>query len=461
MNESKQPHSPISKTKQTRRKFIGTTAAAAGAAIAAPTIIPSSALGLGDSVAPSERIVFGGIGIRNRGRYDLRFLLKYPDIQFVAICDLRRDSREVCKKMVDEHYGNKDMKMYKDLREFLPERTDIDAILTAPGDRWHALAAIMAMRAGKDVYSEKPSSMTIQEGQAVVDTAKRFGRVYQTGTQRMNERHYVFCNELLRRGYLGNVHTVRAHTAPWVGVVMDHDWLPEEPLPDKEEIDWDIWLGPTPWRPYNKQYVDGKWRGYYDWHTSDIGEWGAHTISQCQLGIGATDTSPVEYYPVEDTSADHMETKFANGIKMILNLDKEKQIWRGSCGVKYEGDEGWCAVADAYEKPDVSNEKWLEDYDRIIDEYEQETGRPIKAPDVPMTDFSMNHLRDFVNCVKTREQPVANPEVMHRSMTAVHAANIAMWLQREMQFDPVKQEFVNDPEANRMRSRAQREPWVL
>lgn len=461
MKELKSPHPLPESGKQTRRKFLGTTAAAAAAAIAAPTIIPSSALGLGDSVAPSERIVVGGIGIGGRGMYDLRYLIQYPDVQFVAICDLQKAKREATKKFVDEHYGNQDCKVYHDLREFLPERPDIDAILTATGDRWHALAAIMAMRAGKDVFSEKPSSMTIQEGQAVVETAKRYKRVYQTGTQRMNERHYVFCNELVRRGYLGEIHTVRAHTAPWVGVIMDHDWLPEEPLPPKDEIDWEIWLGPCPWRPYNKKYVDGNWRGRYDFHTSDIGEWGAHTIAQCQLAIGATNTSPVEYYPVDDPSAEGMEVKFANGIKMILNLDSEKKIWRGSCGVKYEGTEGWCSVADAYEMPDVSNEAWLKEYDRFIDEYEAETGRPIKAPGVPLTDFSMHHLRDFINCVKTREQPIANPEVMHRSMSTVHAANISMWLGREMQYDPVKEEFLNDPEANRMRSRAQREPWVL
>ena len=145
--------------------------------------------------------------------------------------------------------------MYRDMREFLATRTDIDALLIATGDRWHAMAAIMAMRAGKDVYSEKPSSMTIAEGQAVVATAQRYGRVYQTGTQRLSEDNFTFANELLRTGRLGQVHTVRAHIAPWDAAEMKYDWLPAEPEPPKDEVDWDQWLGPCPWRPYNSAYT--------------------------------------------------------------------------------------------------------------------------------------------------------------------------------------------------------------
>ena len=191
--------------------------------------------------------------------------------------------------MVDNHYGNKDCVTSGDMREFLATRTDIDALLITTGDRWHATASVMAMRAGKDVYSEKPSCMTIAEGQAVVETAKRYGRVYQTGLQRLSEANFTFANELLRTGRLGQVHTVRAHIAPWDAAEMRHDWLPAQPEPPKDEVDWDQWLGPCPWRPYNASYVSGGWRGFYDFHTSCIGEWGAHTFGQCQVAIGATE----------------------------------------------------------------------------------------------------------------------------------------------------------------------------
>src|SRR5664279_5103464 len=171
----------------TRRQFLKRAVLASGA-VALPCVIPGSALGLNGAVPPSERIVLGGMGVGNRGSSDLRWMLPEKDVQFVAICDAKKASREAVKRIVDDTYGNTDCAMYRDMREFLATRTDIDALLIATGDRWHATAATMAMRAGKDVYSEKPSSMTIAEGQAVVATAKRYGRVYQTGTQRLSRQ---------------------------------------------------------------------------------------------------------------------------------------------------------------------------------------------------------------------------------------------------------------------------------
>ncbi|NIP25148.1 MAG: Gfo/Idh/MocA family oxidoreductase [Phycisphaerae bacterium] len=436
---------PNKNVKLTRRTFLRRAAAAA----AMPYIVPATVFGRDGKVPPSERIILGGMGVGRRGSHDLQWMLPEPDVQFVAICDARKSSRENVKRIVDTRYGNKDCKMYNDMREFLVERTDIDVLLIATGDRWHSLAAIMAMRAGKDVYSEKPSSMTIAEGQAVVETARRYRRIYQTGTQRLSEGNFTFCNEMVRLGRLGKVHTVRAHIGPWKPAYLRHDWLPAEPEPPKEEVDWDQWLGPCPWRPYNKAYIQGAWRGHYDFHTSCIGEWGAHTFAQCQVGIEAWDTSAIEYKYVENDSGDGMVTRFANGIKMILERDLKKKIWRGSCGVRYEGTEGWVAAADGYSKPDVSSPAMLDDFRKIVYDYQARTQRP------------MSHVRNLFDCVKSRRQTVANPVMMHRSMTTVHAANICMWLKRDMRYDPVKEEFINDPEANRLRSRAMREPWII
>jgi hypothetical protein len=427
----------------TRRRFLKRAAAL----VAAPSIVPASALGLNGAVPASERIILGGIGIRNRGSHDLRWMLPEPDVHFVAVCDAQKASREAVKKMVDTRYGNNDCAMYRDIREFLAVRTDIDAVLIATGDRWHALASILAMRAGKDVYSEKPSCMTIAEGRAVVETAQRYRRIYQTGTQRLSEGNFVFAIELARSGRLGKVHTAYAHIAPWDAAEMRHDWLPAQPEPPKKEVDWDQWLGPCPWRPYNVQYVRGGWRGHYDFHTSCIGEWGAHTFAQAQAGIDALDTSAVEYEYVNNPTGDGMVTHFANGVKMILS--RGDKWWRGSCGMRFDGTEGWVAVADGYSKPDVSPPSLMADFKKIVSDYTARTGRP------------MSHVRNLLDCVKSRQQTVANPVVMYRSMSTVHGANICMWLKRDLRYDPVKEEFINDPQANRLRSRAMREPWII
>ena len=428
-----------------RRQFLKRAALAAGAA-AFPNLIPSAALGRGGAVAPSERIVMGGIGIGGRGTADLRSgVLSEADAQFVAVCDVRKDRREAIKKMVDERYGNTDCAVYRDIREFLAARADIDAVLIATSDRWHATASVLAMRAGKDVYCEKPGSMTLEQGQAVVQAAQRYGRVFQTGTQRLSEANFTVADELLRLGRLGEVKTVRAHIAPWDSAYMNRAWLPGEPEPPRDELDWDAWLGPAPWRPYNPRYVHGGWHGQYDFHTSCIGEWGSHTFAQCHVALGLGDTSPVFYGYVNNDSSDGMVTRFANGVEMVL----QRAGWHGSCGVRYEGSEGWVACADGYQRPDVSNPALLADYSKLLQDYMSRTGR------------RMGHMRNFLDCVRTRQQPVANAVVMHRSMTTVHAANVAMWLKRDMAFDPVKEEFVNDPEANRMRSRAMRQPWQI
>jgi len=168
------------------------------------------------------------------------------------------------------------------------------------------------------------------------------------------------------------------------------------------------------------------------------------------VAIGAADTAAIEYGYVNNPTGDGMVTKFANGIQMILHRDEpEKKYWHGSCGVRYEGTEGWVAIADGYQKPEVSSPTLLSDFDKLVKDYMERTQRP------------MNHWRNFLDCVKSRRQAVADPVMMHRSMTTVHAANICMWLKRDMKYDPVKEEFINDPEANRLRSRAMREPWII
>lgn len=428
----------------TRRDLLKTVAASVWTV---PVLVPARVLGKDGTVAPSERILLGGVGLGGRGRAVLKEMLAEPDVQFLAICDLNKSRREIVKKMVDDKYGNQDCAMSSNIREFLAERTDIDAIVTATGDRWHALAATLAMRAGKDVYCEKPSSLTIAEGQMVVEAARRYGRVYQTGTQGLSMPNRVYGIELARSGRLGQLHTAYAQIAPWENALMRRDCLPAEPEPPKDELDWDAWLGPCPWRPYNSAYVRGAWRGHWDFHTSCIGEWGAHTIMQVQAGIGAQDTSAIEYEYVDNPFGDGLVARYANGVKLVLSLKQE--CWPGVSGQRFDGSEGWIANSGGeHDQSRASSPALLGDVQKILDEYTARTGRPL------------NHTRNFLDCVKSRSQTAAYPEAMHRAMTTVHAANICMWLGRNLKYDPVKEEFLDDPEANRLRARTMRAPWI-
>ena len=427
----------------TRRKLLQ---AVAGTAVMAPAFIPASALGRGGAAPPSGRIVVGGIGLGGRGTGDLRWMLPERDVQFVAVCEVSRRRREAIKQVVDARYGNQDCKTYGDLREFLAERQDVDAVLIATGDRWHALASILALRAGKDVYCEKPGTLTIAEGRTLVDTARQYGRVFQTGTQRLSEPNFVFPTELARTGRLGKLHTVRAHLWPQVQDVTHNAWLPAQPEPDKEQLDWDLWLGPVPWRPYNRGYLGGcgAWGIYWDL-AAGVAGWGSHTIMQCHAAAGAEHTSPVEYTYPGNRSGDGLVARFASGVKLVMQFAG----WRGSCGAKFEGSEGWASVADGYSKPDVSSPALLGEREKVMTEYLARSQRP------------MSHMRDFLDCVRSRRLPVADAEAMHRSMTTNHAMNICLALQRDLKWDPAKEEFVGDAEANRMRSRAARQPWQL
>ena len=433
----------------TRRQFLRRGAMAASAA-ALPWYVPASALGRGGAVAPSERIVMGGIGLGGRGTYDLGYMLTQSDVQWVAVCDARKGRREAAKAAVDGKYGNKDCATYGDFRQLLAERADVDAVLIATGDRWHALASTLAMRAGKDVYCEKPACLTMAQGKAVVETARRYRRVYQTGAQRLSEPHHVFGIEMARAGRLGPIHTVYADCRWRDG--LRHDWLPAEPEPAKDELDWDIWLGPSPWRPYNPGYANGGgWYHFFDFAT-DVAMWGAHTVAQALAGLDMTNVSSIEF---EFAGPDKtMVTRLSNGVKLVLfrvagSVWEPCEYWHGACGERFEGPEGWISAADGYSGPDVSAPELLRNYQDFLADYTARTRRPL------------DHVRDFFDCVRSRRDPVASPDVMYRSMNICLAADICERLQRNLTFDLDKAEFVGDAEANRMRCRAMRPPYTL
>ena len=289
----------------TRRDLLRKSAV--GAVLAAPWFVPAAALGREGKTAASERITLGVIGIGPRCTYDLKAMLKLPDVQCLAVCDVQASRRDAAKKLVDEHYKTKDCATYRDFHELL-NRKDIDAVLIATGDRWHAAASMAACRAGKDVYSEKPCGLTIALCQALDDIVHQTKRVFQAGTQRRSVANFQAAAALARGGKLGKLQTVYASV--YTPSILTA-WLPSEPTPARDVVDWDRWLGPAPWRPYNAKYVQGQWRGYWDFDSgARLLDWGAHTVDLCQWANNADDTLPVEYEP----SPTQITARYANGV---------------------------------------------------------------------------------------------------------------------------------------------------
>jgi predicted dehydrogenase len=422
-----------------RRRFLAT----GGTAVAAPMIVPSTVLGQrAGAVAPSDRIVFGGIGIGGRGIASVACILSYKDARMVAIADVRDQRREFVKSMVDKRYQDSGCAMYSTAEELLG-RDDIDGVIIATGDRWHTPMSVIAAKAGKHIYCEKPCSMTIQESQALAAAIRRYGVVYQAGCQRRNGKNFVFAVELARGGKLGKLQTLHCNCVP--KPITSHDWLPAEPEPPKEVVDWNRWLGPSPWRPYNSRYVSGGWRGFFDFHGGGILEWSSHTADLCQYANDADDTQPIEYEPQgSDPTPYSVQCRYANGVKLVHR--DTGWMGLGSCSVRFEGDNGWVETGDSG-KIEVS------------DNLKPELPSPEQGQ---VFNLALHyHWRDFINCIKTRSLPKANATAAANNHIGCHAAYIAFQLGRKLSWDPVKQEFINDAEANRMRSREMREPWRL
>ena len=430
----------------TRRRLLGrlsTGAAAAGAVAASfPVIVPSRVLGLDGAVPPSEKITLGVIGIGPRCTYVLTSMLGLADVRCLAIADVQASRRDKGKALVDKHYGNADCMLYRDLRELLARR-DIDAVLIATGDRWHAPATILAAEAGKDVYCEKPCGLTIRDCQEIAETMHRTGRIFQAGTQRRSVPLVQYAVKLAREGGLGKLHTLHASVYE---PRLDNAWLPAEPAPPREQCDWNLWLGPAPWRPYNADYVAGKWRGLFDFDSgARLLDWGVHTLDLCQWANSADDTLPVEYEP----GPTGISCRYANGVTAVLDFVKHPFGDRGPgwntklgvCPVRFEGSEGSVEVGD--DGLEVKPEGLRSDM--------PEQGKLVRGIDAGF------HARNFFDAVRSRRPTICNAEVMRRSHVACHAAAFSWILGRKLVIDPATETFVNDDEANGLRSRPARE----
>lgn len=401
--------------KSSRREFLKSTSAA----IAVPYVITSTALGNADRPAASDRIVMGGIGIGNMGRGDQGAFLNRKDVQYVATCDVRQDFRDKSKASIDGHYKNGDCTAYNDFRELLA-RADIDAVHIATPDHWHAIMAIEACRNGKDVYCQKPETLTLREGPLMIAAARRYGRVFSGGSQRVlgDYRKYV---DPAWGGELGTLKSINVNVNPLPQLCN----LPAEEM--SEKIDWELWLGPAPWAPYNSKRCSGSfsingssWRSFNDYSGGGMTDWGAHHFGGATFIADVRELQPEEVTFHESKDGNYLSYRYPNGFVLYHNKPKTENL-------AIEGTLGETLAPKA------------------VPGYKGEGGI----------------YGDFIQCVKTREKPFRDIELAVNTAVVSHLGNIAYELKRSLKWDGIRQEFPGDAEANRLIDRARREPWQL
>jgi len=368
-----------------------------------------------------------------------------PGTQVVALCDVDRRKLGRAFKQAETFCANRagaathtGIKVYEDYREILA-RKDVDAIVTALPDHWHALPAIQAARAGKDIYCEKPLANSIGEAQAMVAAARRYGQVFQTGSMQRSNEGFRFACELVRNGYIGQLQKVTVS----VGGPPEHDYvLPPEPVP--EYLNWDLWLGPAPWRPYSSVLAPpleddrwARWRNYWDFGGGGMTDWGAHHFDIAQWAMGMDDSGPVEIYPPDGKDFPVLTYKYANGVIMTREPGSAN-------GVLFSGTEGEVEVNRGYLRTKPTSLMRLQ----------------LKPTDVHLY-RSDDHLADWLRCIKTRNRPICDVAIGCRSVTVCHLGNIAYLLKRPLFWNPASESFSGDDAASRLISRPYRAPWQL
>jgi predicted dehydrogenase len=365
----------------------------------------------------------------------------FDQVRCLAVSDCKAARRQAGKAAADKKYGNTDCATHDDFRELLA-RPDIDAVLIATGDRWHSPASILAAKAGKDIYSEKPISLTIEESRAMADTMARFGTVYQAGHQRRSVDSYRLQAEVVRSGMIGRVHTVICRN--WAGPALKPH--PSQPVP--KGFDYDMWLGPTPWHPYNPVRVNG-WNYFWDTGAGPLIGMGCHYTDIAQWALGRDDTGPVSYEGAATWNPDafsetpvtaEIVCTYADGAKILL----QSQGAFADRFIRFVGTEGWIQ---------------LDDQTNVV---AAEPASILRRRSIAARSWAHagNHIGNLLECIRTRQPTVCHPESAHRATTICHAANICLRLGRPLAWDPVAERF-DDPEANRMISRAMRAPWTL
>ena len=427
-----------------------------GSAVAAPLITPAAALGRNGHTAPSERVQMAFIGLGGQGAGHLMGgawtyvpggYVARDDVQVLAICDVRKDRRDRAQARCNEVYGEKrgeagykGVLAYNDFREVLT-RPDIDAVLLALPYHWAAPMAIRAMRAGKDVYCEKPVAITVREGRTLVETAKRHARIYQAGTQQRSEYAGKFraACELIRNGRIGQLKEVYAYRQP--GAFYPVRWTLDDSKPVPEGFDWDLWLGPLPWQPYNGEAghaLPGCFVGDVNWapHHYDIIQWTINPDPSAPIEVSYENKGE----KLEDAVVHY---RYANGV-VVHSLSYPGEPVGNEGGACFVGTEGRIAV-------DRSNIVY---YPANILE------KPLR-PGESRVYHTDSHSGNFLDCVRTRRPAICNPETAVYTMNAILIGGISLILRRALKWDPVKAEFIGDEQANRLLSYSPRPPWRL
>ena len=457
----------------TRRDFLRTsTVGAAAVAAGLPTIIPSSALGADGAVAPSNRLAVGGIGLGPQGMGVMSNFLGQKDCQVVAVCDLKEDQLGAARKQVNDRYQNQDCKTYGDFRE-LVARPDIDACLIATPDHWHILTALAAVNAGKDIYLEKPLALTLAEGLALRRAVQDKKRIFQFGTQQRSGRMFWLACELVRNGLIGKLQ----HINVWAPGSTPGGSTKEAPVP--AGLNYDSWLGPAPFKPYteNRCSADGgkkTWWFINDYTLGFLSGWGVHPLDIALWGAGDLASGIVEVeghgnFPTEGAcntaTVWEVGMKFGSGVTMTFvglpnggnagqatgqpayHFDEWRSRYRRieSHGTAFEGTDGWVHIDRS--GINVSKETLLDTPESAF------TTKLIK---------SGNHVRNFLDSIKSRQPTVCPVEDAVKVDTLCHVSDAATRLKRRVKFDSAKEQFIGDDEANRgLQARPMRAPWKL
>ena len=436
-----------------RRRFLKRAACAAAGAAGFPYLVASSALGKAGNVAASERIAVGCVGIGPQGTGVMRNFLSQKDAQVVAVCDVKSDVLKAGQDLVNKHYQGTGCAAYKDFRK-LVARDDIDVVLAATPDHWHVLVALAAVEAGKDVYLEKPMGLSLAQDQALRAAVHRHGRAFQFGTQQRSSRDFRFASELVLNGRIGDLHTINVWSP---GSSQGGD---PTPVPVPEWLDYDMWLGPAPYTPYTKDRCSNAlWWFISDYALGFIAGWGVHPLDIALWGGGEKVACPVEIegkgvWPTEgvaDTAMNwNVVCKYDSGVTMNFTGDPFPEEWKKrygrttSHGTAFEGTEGWVHV-------DRSG----------LNAHPKELLTAELGPNDVRLYQSSNHVRNLLDCVKSRAETICPIDVAVQADIICHVSDIAIRLEQKVKWDPKTERFVNNDAANRRLSRPMRSPWTL
>ena len=428
---------------QSRRNFVKTVASA----LVLPTIVPSKALGLDGAVAPSNRITAAVIGLGDRGPGHLGELSAFKEVELIGVCDVRRERAEQFREWVDNKQGTKGCVGTQDFRELLA-RPDLDAITIAAPENWHSYISIAAMNAGKDVYCEKALALTVAEGRATCEAVKRTGRILQAGIQQRSDRNFRFACELARNGYLGKLQKVTAATPSGRGEGRRKARLEAAAVPDT--LNYDLWLGPAQFKPYRAGIDNYNWYFFRDYCAGWIQSWGVHHLDIALWGAPSLAASTLEmegtaaFVPEDDADVSlgwNVKMRAPDGLVMEFYDDGSSPVGHG---VRFEGDKGWVQV--------VRGRIWSEPAN-LMD--------VVIKPSEDRLYVSRNHMENFLECIRTRRQPIAPAEACQKATAVSLAADIATRSGRKLVWDNVAERFTNDEVSNRLLVRTMRKGWEI